>query len=64
MNKNFYHNKIILAINKKCSEKKNIYSEKKIKMPAAINYKCQVGGKKWQYTPNNDYLLYIYIKRE
>ena len=61
MNENFYHNKIILAINKKCSEKKNIYSEKKIKMPAAINYKCQVGGVKNGNTPPTTTICYIYI---
>ena len=61
MNENFYHNKIILAINKKCSEKKNIYSEKKIKMPAAKNIYCIGGGAKNGNAPPTPTICYIYI---
>ena len=56
MNKNFYHNKIILAINKKCSEKK-------IKMPAAKNIYCIGGGQKMAMHPQRRQAsIYIYKK--
>ena len=54
MNENFYHNKIMLAINKK-------YSEKRIKNASSKNIYCIGGGLKNGNTPPTPTGVNIYI---